>query len=147
MHRQLERAALGILGTDRYARLHDAGAAQPLEEAIALAITPPGEPDPALVAAGGPAPPSTARPRRGQRGQPHVNPLTGREVQIAALVANGMSNREIAEHMVISKRTVDAHVDHIFSKLGISSRVQLTIWLRDRLAPARARQAGAGHAS
>jgi DNA-binding NarL/FixJ family response regulator len=32
---------------------------------------------------------------------------------------------------------VDAHVDHIFSKLGISSRVQLTIWLRDRIPQSR----------
>jgi DNA-binding NarL/FixJ family response regulator len=57
-----------------------------------------------------------------------------------------MSNREIAEHMVISKRTVDAHVDHIFSKLGISSRVQLTTWLRDRLPQPRTGQDAAGHA-
>jgi non-specific serine/threonine protein kinase len=65
-------------------------------------------------------------------------------VQIASLVANGLSNREVAERMVISKRTVDAHVDHIFSKLGISSRVQLTIWLRDRIPQARAGQDESG---
>src|SRR5260370_28690855 len=57
--------------------------------------------------------------------------LTNREHEIAALVASGMSNREIASRLFISKRTVDAHVEHIFGKLGISSRVQLTIWLRD----------------
>ena len=43
-----------------------------------------------------------------------------------------MSNREIASRLFISKRTVDAHVEHIFAKLGISSRVQLTVWLRDQ---------------
>ena len=43
-----------------------------------------------------------------------------------------MSNREIASRLFISKRTVDAHVEHIFGKLGISSRVQLTVWLRDQ---------------
>ena len=58
--------------------------------------------------------------------------LTSRERQIAELVARGLSNREIAERLVISKRTVDAHVNHIFGKLGLSSRVQLTIWLRGR---------------
>src|SRR5436305_146584 len=52
--------------------------------------------------------------------------LTNREREIAALVANGMSNREIGSRLFISKRTVDAHVEHIFAKLGISSRVQLT---------------------
>ena len=36
-----------------------------------------------------------------------------------------MSNRDIAQHLGISKRTVDAHLEHIFGKLGISSRVQL----------------------
>ena len=55
-----------------------------------------------------------------------------REREIAVLVARGLSNRDIAERLVISKRTVDAHVNHIFGKLGLSSRVQLTIWLRDR---------------
>ena len=58
--------------------------------------------------------------------------LTTREREIAVLVARGLSNREIAARLVISKRTVDAHVNHIFAKLGLSSRVQLTIWLRDR---------------
>jgi DNA-binding CsgD family transcriptional regulator len=59
--------------------------------------------------------------------------LTGREQEIAVLVATGLSNREIGARLVISKRTVDAHVEHIFAKLGMSSRVQLTIWLRDQL--------------
>ena len=62
--------------------------------------------------------------------------LTAREREIALLVARGLSNRDIAARLVISKRTVDAHVNHIFAKLGLSSRVQLTIWLRDR-APVR----------
>jgi len=57
--------------------------------------------------------------------------LTRREREIAGLVANGHSNREIAGQLFISKRTVDAHVDHIFSKLEISSRVQLTVMLRE----------------
>ena len=59
--------------------------------------------------------------------------LTAREREIAVLVARGLSNRDIAARLVISKRTVDAHVNHIFAKLGLSSRVQLTIWLRDRV--------------
>jgi len=55
--------------------------------------------------------------------------LTGRERQIATLVGEGMSNRDIAQHLGISKRTVDAHLEHIFGKLGISSRVQLATQL------------------
>jgi len=56
--------------------------------------------------------------------------LTRREREIAELVASGLSNREIAARLFISKRTVDAHVEHIFGKLEISSRVQLTLWLQ-----------------
>lgn len=61
--------------------------------------------------------------------------LTRREREIADLVTSGLSNREIAERLFISKRTVDAHVEHIFSKLEISSRVQLTVLLRGRGTP------------
>lgn len=49
-------------------------------------------------------------------------------------MGGGLSNRQIAEQLVISRRTVDAHVEHIFAKLGISSRVELAnAVLRDRL--------------
>ena len=40
-----------------------------------------------------------------------------------------MSNRDIARQLAIAKRTVDAHLQHIFVKLGISSRVRLATWL------------------
>ena len=50
--------------------------------------------------------------------------------EIAGLVGEGLSNRQIAERLVISKRTVDAHIEHIYGKLGVSSRVQLASWLR-----------------
>ena len=48
-------------------------------------------------------------------------------------MASGLSNREIASRLFISKRTVDAHVEHIFAKLEISSRVKLTLWLRSQV--------------
>jgi predicted ATPase/DNA-binding NarL/FixJ family response regulator len=64
--------------------------------------------------------------------------LTRREREIAELVASGLSNREVATRLFISKRTVDAHVEHIFSKLEISSRVQLTVLLQDQAPRARA---------
>ena len=57
--------------------------------------------------------------------------LTAREREVAALVVAGMSNRQIAERLFISRRTVDAHLEHIFGKLAITSRVMLTIQLRD----------------
>ena len=57
-----------------------------------------------------------------------ANPLTRRELEVAGLVADGLGNREIAERLVLSKRTVDAHVEHIFTKLGFSSRAQVAVW-------------------
>lgn len=49
-------------------------------------------------------------------------PLTPREREVAVLVAQGLSNREVAERLVISKRTADTHVERILAKLGITSR-------------------------
>ncbi|KAA2262598.1 LuxR family transcriptional regulator [Solihabitans fulvus] len=51
--------------------------------------------------------------------------LSPREREVATMVAQGLSNRQIAEKLVISKRTADAHVLHIMSKLGLSSRRQV----------------------
>ncbi|MGK5552393.1 LuxR C-terminal-related transcriptional regulator [Actinomadura kijaniata] len=58
--------------------------------------------------------------------------LTRREREVAALVAGGLSNREIAERLVISKRTVDSHLEHILGKLGFTSRVQIATWHAER---------------
>jgi DNA-binding CsgD family transcriptional regulator len=51
--------------------------------------------------------------------------LTRSERTLAALVAKGMTNRQVAAHLYISRHTVDAHLRHIFRKLGINSRVGL----------------------
>jgi predicted ATPase/DNA-binding CsgD family transcriptional regulator len=55
----------------------------------------------------------------------HWQLLTPREREVAALVAKGLTNREIAACLVVSKRTVDAHLEHMLAKLGYSSRVQV----------------------
>jgi ATP/maltotriose-dependent transcriptional regulator MalT len=54
--------------------------------------------------------------------------LTGREVQVLALVATGMTNRAIADDLVISEKTVARHVSNIFTKLGLSSRAAATAY-------------------
>ncbi len=59
---------------------------------------------------------------------PPAGPLTGREREVAALVADGLSNRAIAARLVISQRTVDGHVERILAKLGFTSRAQVAAW-------------------
>ena len=54
--------------------------------------------------------------------------LTGREVQVLELIAAGRTNRQIAESLFISERTVARHVSNIFTKLGLSSRSAATAY-------------------
>jgi predicted ATPase/DNA-binding CsgD family transcriptional regulator len=121
-HRRSASIAANALGSAKYAELHAAGASRPLAQIAALAIAG----TDVLPEPSGPRAAPEIRDWEGGEG------LTSREREIAALVASGLSNRDIAARLVISKRTVDAHVNHIFAKLGLSSRVQLTIWLRGR---------------
>jgi DNA-binding NarL/FixJ family response regulator len=58
--------------------------------------------------------------------------LTRREAQIADLVAQGLSNKQIAAKLVISQRTAEGHVERITQKLGATSRTQIARWLHDR---------------
>jgi DNA-binding CsgD family transcriptional regulator len=57
-----------------------------------------------------------------------ATPLTAREQEVAALVGDGLSNRAIAQRLVISERTAQNHVQHIFVKLGLTNRAQLAAW-------------------
>jgi len=55
--------------------------------------------------------------------------LSRREREVAQLVAGGLSNREIAQRLYLSERTVDNHLHHILDKLGFDSRVQVATWM------------------
>jgi DNA-binding NarL/FixJ family response regulator len=59
---------------------------------------------------------------------PRRVPLSAREHEVAMLIAEGCSNREIGVRLVISERTTEAHVTHVLSKLGLRSRAQVAIW-------------------
>ncbi len=73
----------------------------------------------------------TAKPAENQVSTNNVNPsdLTEAETRIAALVAESMSNKEIAAHCEISVRTVESHVSHILAKKGFSNRVELACFI------------------
>ena len=57
--------------------------------------------------------------------------LSAREMEIIDLVADGLTNQEIAEKLTISKRTVDNHVSNMFTKTGSKNRVALLNWAMD----------------
>ncbi len=65
-----------------------------------------------------------------------VSRLTEREIQVARLVAGGLTNGEISARLRISARTVDAHVEHIRNKLGLRTRAQIAVWTHERLGTA-----------
>jgi len=62
---------------------------------------------------------------------PHLR-LTPRQVEIARLVAEGLTNRAIAKRLFISERTAEGHVEQIRNKLGFSSRAQIAAWVAEQ---------------
>jgi predicted ATPase/DNA-binding CsgD family transcriptional regulator len=107
--------ARNALGEERFDALVGHGYALSLSAALAVAK---GE---APAAPAGIAVPGTV-----------AKSLTRREREIAGLVADGLGNREIAEQLYLSKRTVDSHLEHTFTKLGFTSRTQLAAWVLER---------------
>jgi non-specific serine/threonine protein kinase len=100
------------------------------ERAFEAACTPgrAAEVDTALAHALG----ETAAKARGRAATPAPPRLTRREMQVANLIAEGRSNREIAAELVISQRTAETHVENILSKLGFTSRTQVAVWISRR---------------
>ncbi|MFI5895794.1 ATP-binding protein [Actinoplanes sp. NPDC051513] len=71
--------------------------------------------------------PSHAVPAAGAPGTDWA-PLTRRERQVAALVAEGLTNQQIADRLVIGRRTANTHLEHILTKLDFRSRAQIAAW-------------------
>ena len=63
---------------------------------------------------------------------PNTPQLTPREREVAELVAQGLTNREIAERLFLSERTAQNHVQHILTKLDLSNRSQIAAWVTSR---------------
>jgi non-specific serine/threonine protein kinase len=93
------------------------GAGMPVSHVIDLAVTPP-PPDVTELSASGSA-------------KAAFSGLSARERETAALIAAGLSNREIADHMVVGLRTVETYVTRILIKLSLDSRVQIATWARE----------------
>jgi non-specific serine/threonine protein kinase len=117
VHQRAVAAARAQLGEEACATAWAEGRALPLEQAIADALAP--EAPPAARTGGAAA----ARP---------AGPLTRREHEVAVLLAQGLTNRQIAQELVISESTAGIHVEHILAKLGFHSRAQVAAWVAEQ---------------
>ena len=102
-----------LLGKQRFRELFRRGSQLSLDDAVRFALE--------RRADAGP-PPAPAEP----------SPLTRRELEVADLVADGLSNPQIAARLVISVRTAQGHVENILRKLGFNSRSLIAAWVTER---------------
>jgi predicted ATPase/DNA-binding CsgD family transcriptional regulator len=107
---QARASAIAALGASRFEADFRAGSRLSRDAAVRLAL---GEPGPVAAASDG------ARPEL----------LAKREAEVARLVADGLSNKEIGARLFISEHTVDSHVRNILNKLGVNSRAQIATWM------------------
>ncbi|WP_327116368.1 LuxR C-terminal-related transcriptional regulator [Nocardia sp. NBC_01730] len=110
-YQEVKSATRDRLGEDLFARHHDTGRrldrGQRIRLALGSAATVPPDQEDAVAAA---------------------DLLTPREKEVATLLAEGLSNRAIAAKLVLSPRTVEAHVEHILTKLSVNSRTEAALW-------------------
>jgi DNA-binding CsgD family transcriptional regulator len=74
-------------------------------------------------------PPPEAAPVQTVARDTSAPPLTSRQSEVAALVARGLTNREIAAQLLITERTAASHVEQILARLDLRSRVQVATWV------------------
>jgi ATP/maltotriose-dependent transcriptional regulator MalT len=112
-----------LLGEQIFAERWSEGRNMTAEQAIAASPThertskPPG--------------PAQGRPGHTSVAQPLLDPLSGRELEVLQLLAEGASNQEIARALVVTPGTAKLHVSHILSKLGVKSRTRAILRARD----------------
>jgi predicted ATPase/DNA-binding CsgD family transcriptional regulator len=108
---QAEESAVSAIGKSRFDAALNAGKQLSRSVAIGLALG-----EPAQIA-------TAATDENG------AGPLGKRQAEVARLVADGMSNKQIGTRLFISERTVDSHVRSILNKLGFNSRAQIAAWM------------------
>jgi non-specific serine/threonine protein kinase len=119
-HERSESAARRGLGNKSYQAAFARGRAMTIEEGVAFAL-------------GG-----TRRPKQAAVVAPAPRPaLTDRQLEIARLIADDLTNRQIAIKLHLSERTVETHVTNMLNKLGLNSRIQLSRWIADMTAEPR----------
>ena len=76
--------------------------------------------------------PRTRQPSAHRLAKKTFEGLTQREREVAALIARGKSNREIADALVVAPRTIETHISSILSKLGFASRTHIALWATEK---------------
>jgi predicted ATPase/DNA-binding CsgD family transcriptional regulator len=120
-HAQREQLARDLLGDEAFAAAFERGRRMTIEEVVSFVLD---EHE---------AVPTAAE-------QPPVQvpaDLSKRELEVAELVARGLSNKEIAQALVISPRTAEGHVTRLLDKLGFTSRARVAAWVAERRAGAQ----------
>jgi predicted ATPase/DNA-binding NarL/FixJ family response regulator len=110
-HEQCTSGARGMLGAAAFEAEFGKGKQTSLDRAISAALE------------------ESTAPAGHAAGEAYGAVLTPREIEVAGLIAEGLSNKAIAAQLVIAQRTVEAHVEHILDKLGFSSRTQVAAWV------------------
>jgi DNA-binding CsgD family transcriptional regulator len=118
---QCEHVTRRAMGHERHARLFEEGRRLDRAAAVALGLE------------------QKQRSRMTTRAEGSEAALSGREFEVAELVAKGLTDREIASELVIAQRTAESHVQHILTKLGFRSRSQIAAWAVTGKAPDRER--------
>lgn len=107
-----------VLGDKAFDTAYQRGVHRDPDSIIEFALEEQREPDPATV--------------RESKHSQAFSMLTPREVDVAELIAQGLSNKNIAASLVISKRTVESHIEHILTKLDFTSRTRIASWFSER---------------
>jgi non-specific serine/threonine protein kinase len=115
------------LGRELFATAWSAGRALSIDQAIEYALSAPAKSRAAERELVG-APSMMSSSAHGVPVGSTSSPLSAREHEVAMLLTRGLSNQQIADELVISRRTASTHVTHILNKLGLSSRWEIAAW-------------------
>lgn len=126
-HQECRRLCRSILGDRRFEVAFAKGASLDFHDAIDFAL---GRGDGAGVSRAEMEAPTAPMRLVVPTGEPPA--LTRREREVADLVARGLTNRQIAETLVISQRTAEGHVERVLAKLGFGSRTQIAAWVAEQ---------------